>query len=195
MQVNALSCKESVEHLGLQQCIRLFHALTVNVDIGSLPWSMTAEGACRPMLCNLVLCALTQEHAAAVGTADKKSQRDVITHGLQPDGTLLRTAKLQMLELILHDAVRVRKGQAIVSCSKPAVIRLLEEHLTELGFTCGMLYGDVKPADRDALCAQFRAGEIQVMLVQHLVTKGLNLPCATCVIFDPFYNKADLLQV
>lgn len=105
----------------------------------------------------------------------------------------LEDKKFQLLENILEENVKNNKPTLIFSEFKDT-IEYLYNSLSKRFLKIKMIHGGLH-ISKDLLISEFEKGKIDIILTTDILSEGINLPRADCVInFDLPYNPVLLLQ-
>jgi ATP-dependent RNA helicase DDX19/DBP5 len=66
-------------------------------------------------------------------------------------------------------------GQSIVFVGTKKDADMIHQTLTDSGYTCSVLHGNVEPAERDATMLAFRNGQSNVLITTNVLARGVDV--------------------
>lgn len=97
------------------------------------------------------------------------------------DNHMVARAKWNELKKVLEGEFKGRP--VVIWCWYTAEIEWLYSQLVDLGYACGMLYGDVKRKDREMVVRGFRLGTLDCLICQYRTMRmGVNFSLSKSVI-------------
>lgn len=86
-----------------------------------------------------------------------------------------RMAPLSMEAAPVRRIQRLQKGDAVIAFSRREVL-MWRDMVTEAGFSCATVYGNLSPEVRQAQAARFREEQADIVVGTDAIAMGLNLP-------------------
>ncbi len=136
----------------------------------------------------VTLAAHYQKDALRIATRGETSgHADIEYRAIRIAGNKIELAVVNLLRFIDPPG-------ALVFCNTRNAVRHMEAQLTERGFSCVALSGELSQSERNHALQALRDGRARVCVATDVAARGIDLPSLSLVIHDELPNDAQVLQ-
>jgi ATP-dependent RNA helicase DeaD len=136
----------------------------------------------------VTLAAHYQKDALRIATrSDTAGHADIEYRAVRIAGNKIERAVVNLLRLM-------DPAGALVFCNTRNAVRHMEAQLTERGFSCVALSGELSQSERNHALQALRDGRAKVCVATDVAARGIDLPSLSLVIHAELPNDAQVLQ-
>src|SRR6185312_11720152 len=136
----------------------------------------------------VTLAAQYQNDALRIATRSETSgHADIEYRAIRIAGNKIERAVVNLLRFIDPPG-------ALVFCNTRNAVRHMEAQLTERGFSCVALSGELSQSERNHALQALRDGRARVCVATDVAARGIDLPSLSLVIHAELPNDAQVLQ-
>jgi ATP-dependent RNA helicase DeaD len=136
----------------------------------------------------VTLAAHYQKDALRIATrSDSAGHADIEYRAIRIAGNKIERAVVNLLRFM-------DPPSALVFCNTRNAVRHMEAQLTERGFACVALSGELSQSERNHALQALRDGRAKVCVATDVAARGIDLPSLSLVIHAELPNDAQVLQ-
>ena len=136
----------------------------------------------------VTLAAHYQKDALRIATrSDHAGHADIEYRAIRIAGNKIERAVVNLLRFM-------EPPSALVFCNTRNAVRHMEAQLTERGFSCVALSGELSQSERNHALQALRDGRAKVCVATDVAARGIDLPSLSLVIHAELPNDAQVLQ-
>jgi ATP-dependent RNA helicase DeaD len=136
----------------------------------------------------VTLAAHYQKDALRIATrSDSAGHADIEYRAIRVAGNKIERAVVNLLRFM-------DPPSALVFCNTRNAVRHMEAQLTERGFACVALSGELSQSERNHALQALRDGRAKVCVATDVAARGIDLPSLSLVIHAELPNDAQVLQ-
>merc|ERR1712087_1069985 len=139
----------------------------------------------------------TSEDVEIVGSFDSMGLKDellrgIYAYGFEKPSAIQQRAIMWKFDTLcdLYDTLTIT--QAVIFCNTKKKVDWLTNKMRQANFTVSSMHGDMPQKERDAIMAEFRAGDSRVLIATDVWGRGIDVQQVSLVICYDLPNNREL---